>query len=200
MYWRVVIALLLLGGITAPVNAQTTKPSEAWTSVVRQFANSLTDPNAADDCKANLSDDCAVRSFKDSANTVATLMARTSGANLLFARAYIAPVTSLASDVANSVGSIRAIPDSLKKLFIPADEDASKADNVAALWMSHVLNLTDGQSAGVLIYLIADPSLPDSSQPQAMLVLIKGQVDSDGAYHITQIVFGDPQQAVEAYH
>ncbi len=85
-------------------------------------------------------------------------------------------------------------------MFIPADDDAAKADNVAALWMSRSLNLTDGQSAAVLIYLTGDPANPNSTQSQAMLVLIKGQADLDGVFHITQIVFGDPGQAVEAYH
>jgi hypothetical protein len=200
MSWRAAIALLLVCWLYAPANAQTTKPSEAWVGVVHQFANSLSDPNGADDSKATLSDDCAVRSFKDSGNTVATLAAHLSGANLLLANAYTAPVTTLASDVANSIGTSRNLPDSVRKMFIPADGDASKADSVAALWMSRVLNLTDGQSAGVLIYLVADPIHPDSSQPQAILVLIKGQADLDGAYHVTQIVFGDPQQAVAAYH
>jgi hypothetical protein len=205
MSWRAAIVLLLVCGLNALANAQTTKPSVAWVGVVQQFAKSLADPNGADDSKATLSDDCGVRSFKDSANTVATLAARTSGANVLLANAYTAPVTSLASDVANSIGLASNVPDSVKKMFIPADGDTSKADNVAALWMSRVLNLTDGQSAGLLIYLIADPNHPETTQPQAiqpqaMLVLIKGQADSDGAFHITQIVFGDPQQAVEAYH
>ncbi len=103
MKLRISTVLLLLCGLHGRASAQTTKPTDAWVNVVQQFATSLADPNGADDSKTNLSKDCGVRSFKDSANTLEVLQAHVSGTNLLMSKAYIAPVTTLADDVATAI-------------------------------------------------------------------------------------------------
>jgi hypothetical protein len=196
--FAILIMLPLLGRAAL---AQTTQPAEPptieqWNQSVQHFGEALAIPDNEKNA-AELSADCSIRSFKESSE-LATLTAHTAGLNLIFSKGYIAPVMTLAADVTNAVSS-DSIPSSIKDLFLPANPDAAmKADLTAQKWLERVLSITKGQYIGVIIYLKADTNHSDAGATQAFFVLVKGEADSSNAIHITQVVFGDPQQAASA--
>ena len=47
----------------------------------------------------------------------------------------------------------------------------------------------------VLVYFIDDPNRVESPDGQVLFVLLKGRKDAGGSFAVTQIVYGDSQQA-----
>jgi hypothetical protein len=191
---RYLLILLLLAGGVSRACAQTTQPAPvAWEQTVQTVAKSLA---AGDDCAAQTTADCFIRSF-DSASTrhLADVAAHTSGATLLMAKAYLFPDGAIAGDIGAAVSGSQ-VSDDVKKLLVPPDADGiAKANVTAVRWVQSALSAASADPVAVLVFYTGDPSQAASPDGQVLFVMLKGHKDSAGTYLVNQIVYGDSQQA-----
>jgi hypothetical protein len=186
--------MLVLAGWARPVCAQTTQPAPAeWDQAVQTFASALA--SSDDHSKQQLSDDCIIRSFDSSTKQLADLTAHTGGTNLLAAKAYLYPGGNIAGDIATAVaGSIAS--DDVKKLLTPAEGGATdKANSVAARWVQSLLSPADADPFAVMVFYTGDVTHADTTEAQILFVMVRGRKDSSGSYVISQVVYGNSQQA-----
>jgi hypothetical protein len=188
------LILFLLAGGAGNAYAQTTQPTPAeWDQTVQSVAKSFT---TGDDCKSLVCDECTIHSF-DSVNTkqLADVTAHTGGSTLLMAKSYQFPDGAIAADIAAAVTGAQ-VSDDVKKLLVPPDSDAIFRANITATrWVQNSLTAANGDPVAVLLFFVSDTSQANTPDGKILFVMLKGRRDANGAYQITQIVYGDPQQA-----
>jgi len=194
---RYLLILLLLAGGVSQACAQTTQPAPAaWEQTVQTVAKSLA---AGDECAAQTTADCFIRSF-DSASTrhLPDVAAHTSGTTLLMAKAYLYPGAPIAADIGAAI-SDSEVTDEVKKLLVPTDADATaRANTIASQWAQSALGLGKSEPFAVLVYYIRDVTRVESPDERILFVMLKGRKDRGGSYLVTQIIYGDSQQAALA--
>jgi len=192
--FRHLLILFLLAGWVRSSFGQTTQPAPAgWEQTVQKMAQSLVD---GDETKSVASVDCYVRSF-DSASTkqIADVVAHTSGATLIMAKAYLFPGGAIAADIGAAVAQSQ-LPDDLKKLLVPAEGDPTiKANATATRWAQGALSAANDDPIAVLVFVTGDGSQSSGADLQVFFVMLKGHSDTSRNYTVTQVVYGDSQQA-----
>jgi hypothetical protein len=186
--------LMLLAAVVLPAAAQTTQPAPGtWDQAVQAAAKAF---SSQDECTAFLCDDCIVRSFDTTAaKQIEDVEAHASGATLLMARSYQFPDGTIASDIGAAVVDSQ-VPDDLKKLMSPGDTDsAAKANQTATRWVQNALGANAGDPVAVLVYFISDASQSKAADGQMLFVMLKGRQNAKGDYQVSQVVYGNSQQA-----
>jgi hypothetical protein len=193
MKWCLLMMFVLAGWASSSC-AQTTQPAPAaWDQSVQAFAKSLV---TGDDCKAGLTGDCAIRSFDSTASRqIADVTAHASGATLLMAHAYLFPGGAIAGDIGAAVADSQVPDDVKKRLVPPVGDPTAKANATATRWVQSALAAGDGEPIAVLVLFTGDLTQSTTSDGQILFIMLKGRKDSTGAYFISQIVYGDSQQA-----
>ena len=185
---------LAWAGVVWPILAQTTQPAPPeWDQTVQAIAKVMTSGDSSS--APQVSDNNTIRSFDGSAKQWPDLIAHTGGATLLSAKSYIFPYDGIAADIAAAIKGSN-VSDDIKKTLVPPDGDPTeKANATASRWAQNELTLASEEPFAVLVFLAPDPNHPDSGDGLILFVLLKGQKDSSGAYAVSQIVFGNSQQA-----
>lgn len=189
----------LLAGWVAPANAQTTQPAPAgWETTVQAVAKGLTSAGDNDAYQRLLANECIVRSFGTHAKQLDDVIAHTDGAMLLMAKAYLYPGAPIAADIGAAI-SDSEVTDEVKKLLVPTDADATaRANTIASQWAQSALGLGKSEPFAVLVYYIRDVTRVESPDERILFVMLKGRKDRSGAYLVSQIIYGDSQQAALA--
>jgi len=187
----------LLAGWAAPVSAQTTQPAPAgWEKTVQAVAKGMT--GDSDAYQRLLANECIVRSFGTHAKQLDDVIAHTDGAQLLMAKAYVYPGAAIAAEIGTAI-SDSEVTDEVKKLLVPSDGDATARANTSAMqWAQSALGLANREPFAVLVYYIRDVTRVESPDERILFVMLKGRKDRDGAFLVTQIIYGDSQQAALA--
>jgi hypothetical protein len=198
MMFRRVIGLLLAFWIVQ-AQAQTTQPASApppagWSEAVEHLSNCLA--QVSDGPRSQIAGDCTIRSFDASSRVISDVTAYTGGSTLLLAKAYTYPGNTIADDIGSIVSSAQ-ISDEIKRLLMPAEGD-TRANSTADKWVQTALNLSAGDNFAVLVYFTGDVTHASTAEGQILFVLLKARKDAGGSYLVSQIVFGDGQQASNA--
>jgi len=196
-----------------------------WVQVVSDLTDALiSDTNStssANVLEKLLPDEVKICQFgSPDADTRERLHQQTARLSLVAARAYPWPAETIASDLGSDIQNCDAIPEELRKEFVPrSDDDAKHANITAQQWVFNLLQPAPGQMIGVIVVWDTDSGLnPDSltvlSTPNAaaapapaqnenykhpIFVLVKGTKVSDangGKFKITQICYGDARRAL----
>jgi hypothetical protein len=195
---KMFLLMLCLGALlVTPASAQTTQPApKAWEHIVQNLSTALAAGN--EECGTHLADECTVRSFRSSLKLLADLTAHTNGASVLLAKGYLFPSESIATDIAGAVQDSEA-PDEVKKILVPADADAAaRANATATRWAQSALSLGNSDAFAVMVFLKNDSGSAQAAESKVFFVLLKARSSADGSYRVTQIVYGDSQQATVA--
>ena len=184
----VVIALFCAGN----AHAQTTQPVDSWSTVLTQLSDVLRGTNL-DALNVMLAGGPVIRTF--SSHTVQPpdqLLGATSGCKLIGVHAYLKAPTSLATDLADDFKSAD-VPDDLRHDMLIADRAAERSANeIAARWVSQILQPSGGQAIGVIVLWCQERSSSFStSSNRPVFLMVKADL-ADGKYVFRQVIFGDP--------
>jgi hypothetical protein len=211
---RFIFVAMLALLLSRAAAGQTTQPSSDasadnstagdWALVVRHFAEALSaEPASATTLlRPIVVRDCTVHRFDGGGSQLSDLLDHTAGATLVSARGYLAPVATMAADIADDASNCGELPDEVKKSLTPPDVEAKRRANAtAARWVGSTLQASAGQPVGVVIQWLPeiqsnDPTGNSISQ-RLLMILVKGQLGSDGKYYIRQIVYGNTRQATQ---
>lgn len=190
--------------------SSTTQPAPAeWGDILNTIARGLTGgPDYASALDSFVPNEVPIRNFGSPESTTRTkIKQQTEGLTILASRVYAWPADTIATDLASDFRACENFPETLRRQFSPRDDsDVKRTNTIAQLWVNRVLNPGPGQLVGILVLweppppvttaslLLGTTGLSETKQPY--FVLIKGMKTSDGQYHITQIVCGDANQAL----
>ena len=204
--------------------ASSAAPS-AWVQIVTDLTDALvsdtSSTSTANALEKLLPDDVKICQFGSAdPDTRDRLHQQTAGLSLVAARAYPWPAETIASDLGSDIQNCDALPEELRKEFVPrSDDDARHANVTAQQWVFNLLQPAPGQVVGVIVVWETTPGVnPDSltilSTPNSaaaspppqtenykhpVFLLIKGAKISDaggGKFKITQICYGDVRRAL----
>lgn len=209
-FFRLLCVVILAHASVARAQAPATQPSPPeWGQVVGIVARGLTgNAEVASTVHALLPDEVPVRRF-GSAELLnrEKMQQQTEGLSVISSRAYVWSAETIATDLASDLKACESFPDALRQQFVPRDaSDVKRANSIAQLWVNSILRPTPGQLVAVVILWEPPPPVTTTSLllgtnalsavKQPVFVLIKGIKTDNGEYHITQIAFGDAQQAL----
>ncbi len=187
-----ILAILLLGGATNAFG-QTTQPSETWSDVMGRLSDALRGSNV-DVLNAILDHGPVIRTFSsDTLQSSDRLIGAANGCKQIGLHAYLKLPTSLATDLADDFKAAD-VPDSVRHDMLITDASAERpANDIAARWVSQILQPAGDQAVGVIVCWRKDKSdnfsSLDASRPTFFLV--KADL-VDNKYVFRQVVFGDP--------
>src|SRR5689334_13851019 len=102
-------------------------PAAEWPVVVRKFAETLVSPAGSmvnsTALRPVIMKDCTVRRFDGGGMMLSDLTDRTAGALLVSARGYVAPVSTMAGDIAEDAAACKLLPEDIKGALMPGDVD-----------------------------------------------------------------------------
>jgi hypothetical protein len=188
-----------------------------WPIVVRRFAETLAAAGDNADRLALLRplvrSDCVTRRFDGGGGTLVDLLDRAGGGTLVSARGYVTPVSSMAADIAEDAAQCAALPEDLKRALTPQDNEATRRANATgSRWISMSLESEANQPVGVIVHWLPEPPQSDPAaaaipgaaaaaapkpEQRLLMILVKGQLGTDGKYRIRQAVFGTSKQATQ---
>jgi hypothetical protein len=194
IFW---LASLVAVGAVA-IGQTTTQPAvAAWSAVADQFTAALLKGETK--AASSLATDpiTIVRVGSVESIELATLVHHATGGTVLASHIYSFPPLAMAADLAADFKTASQVPDSLKELMIPQDDEGMKRANATAIqWLAQALGAEKGTPVAVVLLLPVTP--PDAKAPAVpLLVLIKGDQGLDGAIHVSRVVYGTPQQIID---
>jgi hypothetical protein len=204
-FWQIVGFLLML--LLASTSGQTTPPAvpQGWNDLIAKVSSMLCEDPAPASLSDAISDDVTIRELNSSGiQSRYRLQEKTAGTTIISSHAYTWPAAAtIASDLAADIKQVDALPDPLRKQFsLPDDSSANHANLVAIQWLGNLLRPADGQEVAVILVWHQPPAagsvatnFANESKPP-LFVLIKGAKGSDDQFHITQIAYGDADQAL----
>ena len=183
-------------------SAQSTKPAKTWSDQVDALAKLLVHPTDAADFHAALTDDAAIRGIDGSLAQYSQLATTVTDGEVITARGYQMPASTIASDIASDFSASNSIPESIRRVMIPpSDKEMRQANDVATQWISQTLSVSEGQHVGVIILRgkasATQPAEIADEGRSLIMVLIKGELNADGTPQITNVVFGDPRTVIK---
>jgi hypothetical protein len=174
-----------------------TQPISEWSVTVERFANAMSN-NDATAARTEATESLPVmRGANNEASSFPALVERAAGGSVLASHAYFYPPLVMAADLAADFKTSTTVPDDVKTLMIPDDDDAMKRANAtAAQWFAQNLGATKDTPVAVAVLL---PPVNDSAAkaPTPVLVLMRGKQDASGKFKIDRVVFGTPLQIAE---
>ncbi|HTL27910.1 MAG TPA: hypothetical protein VL282_01765 [Tepidisphaeraceae bacterium] len=189
--------------VAAAAHAQTTQPTaDAWNTRVQALARLLAHPADDANFRAAMTDDAIVRGLDGLSTPFSQLATSALDAEIITARGYQMPATSIAADIAADFSAAANVPDDIKRVMVPpGDKEMRAANDVALQWMSQTLIAREGQHIGVIILRgKASTTQPASSAEESralIMILIKGHPENDTTPQITHVVFGDPRTVMK---
>jgi hypothetical protein len=184
--------------LSTSVSAQTTQPAQAtpvgWQDTVRQLADRLIGTDAPA-LNAALTPPPVIRSFtSDTLQSPDRLLGVTSGAIVIGVHAYSIMPTTLASDLAADFKeAANKIPEAARSQMAILDPSGERrANEIAAQWLTQVLQPARDQAVGVIVLWPEARRLAlNGPVRRATFVLVKAQF-VNGRYVLVQITVGDP--------
>jgi hypothetical protein len=179
-------------------SAQTVKPTRTWADQIDALARALVHPTDTSAFHVALTEDVVVRGIDGASAQYSQLATSAIDGEVVTARGYQMPATTIASDIAADFSASNSIPESIRRVMVPAgDKEMRQANDVATHWISQALSVTEGQHIGVIILRgkasATQPAETADENRSLIMVLIKGDLNSDGNPQITHLVFGDPR-------
>ena len=198
---RWVAFFICCGLCLAATSAQTSKPAGTWGDQVDTLARALTHPSDGTDFHAAMTEDAVVRAIDGGSVQYSQLATGASGADIVTARGYELPASTIAADIAADFSASNSIPESIRRIMIPSgDKEMRQANEVASHWMAQTLSASEGQHIGVIILRgKASTTQPVESAEETrplIMVLIKGEL-ANGAPQISHVIFGDPRAVMK---
>jgi hypothetical protein len=206
-FWQIIGFICML--LVARGSGQTTQPSTQspqtpWNDYVNRIATVLVENPGSASLSQLIADDVSVRQFGSAeVESRYRLQQKTTGMVAIATRAYAWPIATLASDLAGDLRDCDALPEPVRKQFIPRDDaDTTRANSVAQQWISGVLQPAAGDYVGVIVFWEKPPPTgslvlsSNSENKQPVFVLVKGQKTDDDQFRITQVAYGDARQAL----
>jgi hypothetical protein len=203
-FWQIVGFLLML--LMASTSGQTTPPAvpQGWSDLVGKVSSMLCEDPAPAALSDSITDDVSIRELSSSGiQSRYRLQEKTAGTTIISAHAYAWPAATIASDLAADIKQYDSLPDPLRKQFaLPDDSSANRANTVAAQWLGNLLRPADGQNVAVILVWHQPPPAgsiatnPTAESKPPLFILIKGIKGSDDQFRITQIAYGDADQAL----
>jgi hypothetical protein len=172
---------------------QTTQPApavpEAWQQAVQHVADAAGDDSGL---RSLLSDNCTVRKFgTETDGDVQSLIDFLAGESALGVHAYFYPAQTIARDVAADVtASAQAGPRLKHDIAIDDPAVGNAASAVATQWVQLTLHASADTPIGVIVLWDARADLDNDRRLN--FVLVRGERQGDGSFHISAIYFGDP--------
>jgi hypothetical protein len=198
---RWVAFFICCGLCVVATRAQTTKPAAAWSDQVDKLAHALTHPSDGANFRSAMTEDAVVRGIDGATVQYSQLATSAIGGEIITARGYSIPAGTIASDIASDFSASNSIPDSIRRIMIPAgDKEMRQANDVAGHWMAQMLGAREGERIGVIILRgkasTSQPVEAAEENRSLMMVLIRGDV-ANGVPQITHMVFGDPRTVMK---
>lgn len=204
--YRWIMALAVFALSLMPAAAQTTQPApHAWIQDVNRLAEAMVSDDGAASLETMVPDDALIRRFNSTeAETCRQLHQQTGGLIVVSARAYDWPAEGVAANLAADVRDCQRLPESIRRQFVPKDDnDAKRANATAQQWLAATLRPQPGQLVA-LVMLWEPQSLtaslltgsPAGEPKQPIFIMIKAHRTTEEEYHITQIAYGDVGQAL----
>ena len=194
--WFVGVLGLLL---TSVAGAQTTRPTavQNWSATAERLTKALVTGDAPAAHAATTNTVSIVRTGGTQPTDLATLMQRSVGGAALGTHVYTFPPLAMAADLAADFKTTSAVPDSIKSLMVPTDDEAMQRANATAIqWVAQVLGATQGTPVAVAVVVPA--AVPDTTKmPQPVLVVMRGEQGEDGSFLVSRIVFGTPHEILD---
>jgi hypothetical protein len=209
-FWQIVgfLAMLLVASTSGQsTSTPTTAPvPQGWSDLVGKVSSMLCEDPTPPALSDTISDDVPIRELNSSGiQSRYRLQEKTAGMTIISAHAYAWPAATIASDLAADIKQFDSFPEPLRKQFALRDDaNSSKANTVAQQWLGGVLQPANGQYVAVILLWrqpaataagsITLNSTTEARQP--LFVLIKGTRSDDDQFHVTQIAYGDADQAL----
>lgn len=207
---RLICVVILAQVSVTRAQAPATQPAPPeWGQIVGIVARGLAgNADVASTVQALIPDEVPIRRFGSTELLNREKMQQhTEGLSVVSSRAYVWAAETIATDLAADMKASDAFPDTLRQHFVPRDaSDVKRANSIAQLWVNSILRPAPGQLVAVVILCEPPPPVTTTSLllgtnglsevKQPIFVMIKGMRTDNGDYHITQIAFGDAQQAL----
>ena len=202
-FWQIVGFLMML--LMASTSAQTAPPPvpQGWSDLVSKIGSMLCEDPAPAALSDSISDDVPIRELSSSGvQSRYRLQEKTAGTTIISTHAYAWPAATIASDLAADVKQFEALPEPLRKQFVLNDDsNASHANNTAQQWIGALLQPASGQYVAVILLwqtpaATGNVASSNAETKQPLFVLIKGTKGDDDQFRITQIAYGDADQAL----
>jgi len=198
---RWVAFFICCGLFLMAARAQTTKPASAWSEQVSTLARALTHPTDGADFHSALAEDAVIRALDGASVQYSQLATSAIDGEVITARGYQLPASTIASDIAADFSASNSIPESVRRIMVPpGDKEMRQANEVASHWMGQSLGAAEGQKIGVIIFRgkasTTQPAETADETRSLIMVLIKGDL-TNGAPQITHIIFGDPRTVMK---
>jgi hypothetical protein len=211
-FWQIVgfLVMLLIASTSgqttpnAPATPSTLPVPQGWSDLVGKVSSLLCEDPAPPALSDSISDDIPIRELNSTGmQSRYRLQEKTASTTIVAAHAYAWPAPTVASDLAADIKQFDALPEPLRKQFALRDDtDSAKANTVAQQWLGGVLRPGNGQFVAVILLwhpptTTGNATLNSTTEPKLPLfVLIKGAKGDDDQFHITQIAYGDADQAL----
>lgn len=200
MYRFVPITLTLIATAIAPALAgEAGEVSPELSKVVSQTNDWMTSQSTAP--SPEIAAKASVTSLDRSTRRDAAAMAsRLPGARLVAIAVYQGKPATLASDLSRQLRAIEDIPEEKRRPLLVDPSKATRADEVAAVWASDLLECTERDAVAACVYWYADEknhSLMSgaAAEPQLYLVLIRFTRGNESPFALARIAWGPVKES-----
>ena len=191
--WITLFTVTLAGG-----QAVTTQPAvAAWSKIAETFTSALVKGDT-DAARSTATDPVTiVRAGSVEPIDLATLVHHANGGTVLAFHIYSFPPLAMAADLAADFKTSTQVPDSLKELMIPEDDEGMKRANATAIqWLAQSLGAVKGTPVAVVLLMPSTPA--DAKTPTLpLLLLVRGDDSPSEPLHVSRVVYGTPQQIID---
>lgn len=189
------VALSLIAVAIAPVLAgEAAEVAPELSKVVSQTNDWMTAPGAS--AAPEIAPKASATSLDRATRRDAAAMAsRLAGARLIAIAVYQGKPTTLATDLSRQLRLVEDIPEEKRRPLLVDVSKGARADEVAAIWASDLLECNDRDAVAVCVYWFADEKTHSimsgaEAEPQLHLVLTRFTRGNDSPYAIARTAWG----------